>query len=74
MPDYKINVAEIEELQTIRNTVQLETIFDRARSTVVQGGLVYLVRRSADGSTSKFDEISTEEDLARYKQSVFKYL
>lgn len=74
MTEYTINVSEIEELQIIRNTHQLENIFERAKSTVVQGGIVNLVRRTADGKSNKFDEITSEEDLSNYKNAVFKYL
>jgi hypothetical protein len=36
--------------------------------------LVLLVRKNANGSTDKFDEISTEQDLKQYKEGVYKYL
>jgi hypothetical protein len=74
MSDYTINVTQIEELQTIANTSALENIFDKAKSAVVQGGVVNLVRKKENGSGDKFDEISTEADLDAYKKSVFKYL
>jgi hypothetical protein len=73
MADYTINVGEIEELQTIQNTDQLENIFERAKSAIIQGGSVHLVRLSANGQ-NKFDQITTEEDLANYKSAVFRYL
>lgn len=69
MQEYVINVAEIEELQTIRNTGELEKIFERAKSTIVNGERVILVRRK-----EKFDELTTEEDLEKYREHVFKYL
>lgn len=74
MLEYDIDVTHIEELQTIRNTNQLENIFEKAKSTVVQGGTVNLIRKSLDGYVTKFDEITTEEDLSSYKDAVFKYL
>jgi len=74
MAEYTINVSEVEELQTISNAAELNQMFARAQSTVVQGGTVILVRRTADGSVYKFDEITTEADIENYKQTVFKYL
>ena len=74
MQEYIINVTEIEELQTIKNTDALDKIFNKARQTVVGGGTVMLVRRHPDGRQDKFDELSTMEDLTAYKKSVYKYL
>ena len=74
MAEYTINVSEVEDLQTISNVAELNQMFARAQSTVVQGGTVVLVRRTPDGSVYKFDEITTEADVENYKQMVFKYL
>jgi len=74
MQEYEINVAKVEELQMVNNVVELEQIFVRAKSVVIQGETVVLIRQNADGSTYKFDEITTEADLENYKQTVFKYL
>lgn len=74
MQAYVINVTEIEELQTIRNVAELDRIFTRARSTVVGGEAIVLVRRHADGRAEKFDELTTEEDLAAYRKTVYKYI
>lgn len=74
MNEYAINVNQIEDLQMTNNLVALEQIFKRAKSMVIQGGLVILTRKYADGRIEKFDELSTEADLEVYKQSVFKYL
>ncbi|NTS42855.1 hypothetical protein HRG84_18350 [Flavisolibacter sp. BT320] len=74
MNDYVINVTQIEELQTISNTDELEKIFGRARSAVVNGAKVILVRKEASGKTNRFDEIDTLEDLDNYQKGVFKYL
>jgi hypothetical protein len=49
-------------------------IFTRAKSTIVNGEKVILVRRFADGRQEKFDEFSTLDELKQYKKSVFKYL
>ena len=74
MKDYTINVTEIEELQTIKNINGLENIFARAKSAIVNGAIVILVRREASGKANKFDEIDTLETLEAYKKGVFKYL
>jgi hypothetical protein len=74
MQDYKINVTQIEELQTISNTNELETIFARAKSAIVNGAKVILVRKEASGRENKFDEIDTLETLDAYQKGVFKYL
>jgi hypothetical protein len=74
MQEYEINVSNVEELQMTNNVAELEQIFSRAKSVVVQGETVSLVRQNSDGSTYTFEEITTEADLDNYKQTVFKYL
>ena len=74
MNDYTINVTQIEELQTINNTDELEIIFARAKSAIVNGAKVILVRKSASGKADKFDEMDTLDILEDYKKGVFKYL
>jgi hypothetical protein len=74
MNDYVINVTQIEELQTIQNIDELEKIFGRAKSAVVNGAKVILVRKEASGKAAKFDEIDTLDDLDKYQKGVFKYL
>lgn len=74
MAEYTINVSEVEDLQTISNVAELNQMFAKAQSTVVQGGTVVLVRRTPDGAVYKFDEITTEADIENYKETVFKYL
>lgn len=74
MAEYTINVSEVEDLQTISNVAELNQLFAKAQSTVVQGGTVVLVRRTPDGAVYKFDEITTEADVENYKETVFKYL
>ncbi|HWJ92822.1 MAG TPA: hypothetical protein VNR87_17020 [Flavisolibacter sp.] len=74
MKDYQINVSRIEELQMLRDTRELENIFTRAKSTIVNGEKVFLVRKSSTSTGEKFDEFSTLHDLQQYKKSVFKYL
>lgn len=72
--EYTIDVQQVEELQTIGNRDELENIFEKARRMVVGGGIVVLERRSPSGAVSKFDELTTEEDLAAYQQQVLKYM
>lgn len=74
MREYVIDVSKIEELQTLNDKHELEKIFSKAQSTIVNGEAVMLVRKDRKGSSQKFDELSTLEDLKRYKKSVFKYL
>jgi hypothetical protein len=74
MNDYTINVTQIEELQTISNTNELENIFARAKSAIVNGARVILVRKEASGKANKFDEIDSLDTLEAYRKGVFKYL
>lgn len=74
MPEYIINVNEVEDLQMTSNTTELEQMFTRAKSTVIQGGTVILTRQYAEGRIENFDELTTEADLEAYRQTVFKYL
>lgn len=73
MAPYRIDVSKIEELQTINDTEELGRIFERAKSTVVNGEAVVLGRKMGK-SFQPFDEITTLTDLDEYRQSVFKYL
>lgn len=74
MNEFTINVNHIEELQTICNTNEIKKILNKAKTVVIQGGSVLLTRTNADGSFYRFDEITTEDDIAKYKASVLKYL
>jgi hypothetical protein len=74
MKEYVINVTHIEELQTISNIKELDKIFARAKSTIVNGEPVLLVRKQANGLTEKFDELTTLDALKEYKDGVYKYL
>ncbi len=74
MEDYVINVKEIEELQMIKDLPALEEILQRAKVTLVRGGLVELVRPDSSGSQNRFDTFSTLEELQTYRKNVLKYL
>jgi hypothetical protein len=74
MPEFVINVTEIEELQTVKDLQTLDNIFTRAKRIVNGGGSTVLIRKHANGGADKFDEITTLEDLEKYRQWVYKYL
>jgi hypothetical protein len=74
MRAYVIDVSKIEELQTLNDKGELEKIFSKAQSTIVNGEVVMLVRKDKKNVAQKFDELTTLEDLNRYKKTVFKYL
>ncbi|RYY67042.1 MAG: hypothetical protein EOO12_02325 [Chitinophagaceae bacterium] len=74
MQEYIIDVTEIEEWQTIRDLDALERVFQRARSTIVNGERVVLTRSDRSGCRQAFDELTTLDDLERYKTAVFRYL
>ncbi|TDH29008.1 hypothetical protein EXU57_02740 [Segetibacter sp. 3557_3] len=74
MAEYLINVGDIEALQMINDRDELERIFTKAKSTVVQGSAVVIARQFTGGKMEPFDEITTEADLETYKESVFKHL
>lgn len=74
MQEYIINVAEVEELQTLQDTDALDNLFARAERTIVGGGTVALVRDSAGNKGERFETFSTQEDLGAYKKNVYKYL
>ena len=74
MSEYIIYVGQIEELQTLNDRKALDAIFRKAKSAVVGGEVVALVRQSANGQSYRFEEISTLEDLDVYKKNVYKYV
>jgi hypothetical protein len=74
MEDYIINVGEVEELQMVNDITGLDTIFQRAKRTVVGGCNVVLVRKQRSGQVDRFEELSTLEDLEAYRKNVYKYL
>jgi hypothetical protein len=74
MLELTINVSQVEEWQTIQNIDALDQVFTRAQRVITGGGTVELVRQQSDGTSYKFDELSTIEELQVYKKSVYKYL
>jgi hypothetical protein len=73
MNSYLINVGEVENLQNTKDVDELERIFLKAKSTIVNGESVILVRKQKE-TTEKFDELTTLTDLDEYRKMVFKYL
>ena len=74
MEEYTIYVNEVEEWQTVNDTVSLDTVFQRAKRNLVGGGTVALVRNNSNGRPDKFDELSTLEDLEAYRKNVYRHL
>lgn len=74
MAEIIIDVANVESLQMTHDVDELDRIFTKAKSIVVQGGTVVLARKSRQGAMERFDEISTEADLNTYRETVYKYL
>jgi hypothetical protein len=74
MSEYIIYVGKIEELQMLNDRNALDAIFRKAKSAVVGGEVVALVRQSSNGQSYRFEEISTLEDLNEYKNKVYKYV
>jgi hypothetical protein len=74
MQELVIEVNRIEELQNIGNSKELENIFAKAKSTIVNGEKVILVRKEKDGRVEQFDEYTTLDDLDDYRLRVFRYL
>ena len=70
---YTISVNEVEDLQMVSDTAELQKIFTRAQNIVIQGGIVVLVRTNYNGSTHEVDKITTETDLKNYRLTIFKY-
>jgi hypothetical protein len=74
MEDYIINVGQIEDLQMINDIAGLDIIFQRAKRTLVGGGIVALVRQQRGGQEDRFESFSTLEDLEVYRKNVYKHL
>lgn len=74
MAEYIIVVNQIEEFQMLNDRHSLDAIFRKAQSAVVGGEVVALVRQNTNGEQSRFEEISTLEDLNAYKRNVYKYV
>lgn len=73
MQAYHIDVAKIEDLQTVKDVDGLDRIFAKAKSTIVNGEEVILFRGAA-GRGNEFDRLTTLDDLEAYRKGVYKYL
>ena len=74
MEEYIISVGHIEELQMLNDKPALDAIFYKAKSTIVNGEKVALVRETRSGDKYRFEEISNLADLEDYKKNVYKYV
>jgi hypothetical protein len=74
MQELIISVGKIEELQMLNDKPALDAIFYKAKTTIVNGEKVALIRESRNGEKYRFDEISTLTDLEEYKNNVYKYV
>ena len=74
MQSYIINLNQVEELQMIKDSDALERIFNKAKSTIVQGEKIVIMRTDPGGAANKVDELSTEPELEKYKEEVMKYM
>ena len=74
MQSYIINLNQVEELQMIKDSDELERIFNKAKSTIVQGEKVVIMRTDPGGAANKVDELTTEPELEKYKDEVMKYM
>ena len=72
--EYKIDISQVEEWQMLKNTTELDALFIKAKSTIVQGGKLLLYRKNPDQHIYITEEISSEDDLKLYKERVYKYL
>lgn len=73
MADYLVDVSMVEEWQMTNNRDELDKIFARCKSTIVQGGEVILARKIKNGPPERFDNISTEADLEVYRGRVYQF-
>jgi len=74
MRELVIEVGMIEEWQTLNDVNELERVFEKARSTIVNGEKVILARKQKKGGIDKFDELTTLDDLEEYRKRVYMYL
>ena len=74
MEDFIISVGKVEEWQMTNDMAALDGLFQRARKTLVGGGIVALVREQRSGEAYRFEEFTDLEEFDRYKRNVYKYL
>jgi hypothetical protein len=74
MEDFIINVGKVEEMQMIKDVQALDEIFQRAKKTLVGGGMVALMREQRSGEFWRVGELTNLGDFDEYKKAVYKYL
>jgi hypothetical protein len=74
MDEFIISVSKIEELQMLNDKAALDAIFYKAKTTIVNGEKVALIRETRSGDKYRFEEISNLTDLEDYKKNVYKYV
>lgn len=74
MNEFIISVNKIEELQMLNDRPALDALFFKAKTTIVNGEKVALIREGRSGEKYRFEEISTLSDLEDYKKNVYKYV
>lgn len=74
MNDFVIDISKVEEWQMLNDKNELDRLFAKAQSTVVNGARVLLMRKSTSGKSEMFDEIDTLDDLEKYRATVMKYV
>jgi hypothetical protein len=74
MEEFIISVGKIEELQMLNDKSALDAIFFKAKTTIVNGEKVALIRETRSGEKYRFEEISNLSDLEDYKNNVYKHV
>ena len=74
MEDFIIPVAQVEEWQMTNDIMELDRLFQRARTVLVGGGTVALVRQQRSGESYRVGEYTDLEEFEQYKKNVYKYL
>jgi len=72
--EYLVEINIVEELQNTANRRELDRLFVKAKSTLVQGGNIILCRREKNGTLARFDMIDTDFDLLVFEKKVYQYL
>jgi hypothetical protein len=58
----------------LNDKAALDAIFYKAKTTIVNGEKVALIRETRSGDKYRFEEISNLTDLEDYKKNVYKYV
>ncbi len=74
MNEYIVDIKCIEELKMINNLKELELIFAKAKSIIVQGGTFIITRENEDGTEYNVERMTREDDLKIYNENAWKYI